>query len=123
MKVTLLSEESIRLDLAGDGLTIEAASPDQQYSAFHMLGSSLGLCTFSVLYAWAETAQLSVDDLVIDVSWSFVEDPHRVGGMTLRFTWPSLPGKRLEAAKRAATMCAVHATLEHPPRIVIEGAR
>lgn len=123
MKITLVTEESVRLELVGDGTTIEAASADQQYSPFHMLGSSLGLCTFSVLYAWAETAKLPVDDLVIDVSWTFVEDPHRVGEMKMRFTWPSLPEKRLEAAKRAAAMCAVHATLEHPPHVVIEGAR
>ena len=123
MKIILLSEESIRLELVADGLTIEASTPEQQYSPFHMLGSSLGLCTFSVLYAWAETAGLAVDDLAIEVSWSFVDEPHRVGDMKLHFNWPSLPEKRLEAAKRAAAMCAVHATLEHPPHISIEGSR
>ncbi len=123
MKSTLLSEESVRLELVADGLTIEASTPEQQYSPFHMLGSSLGLCTFSVLYAWAETAGLTVDDLSIEVTWSFVDGPHRVGDMKLHFNWPSLPEKRLEAAKRAAAMCAVHATLEHPPRISIEGSR
>lgn len=123
MKITLLTEESIRLEFVADGLTIEASTAEQQYSPFHMLGSSLGLCTFSVLYAWAETAALTVDDLVIEVSWSFVEEPHRVGEMKLHFAWPSLPEKRLEAAKRAAALCAVHATLEHPPRITIEGSR
>jgi uncharacterized OsmC-like protein len=123
VRITLLTEDSLRLEATTESLTVEAASPEQSYSPFHMLGSSLALCTFSVLYAWAETAKLDVNDLVIEVDWSFVEDPHRVGGMHMRFTWPSLPEPRVEAAKRAASLCAVHATLEHPPHIEIEMVR
>ena len=35
------------------------------------------------------------------------------------FDWPSLPANRVNAAKRVAEMCTVHATLMHPPRIEI----
>ena len=42
--------------------------------------------------------------------------------MTLSFTWTSLPPNRLEAAKRAATLCPIHATLSHGPTPVsVEG--
>jgi hypothetical protein len=57
----------------------------------------------------------ALDDLVLEVSWTFAEKPHRVETLALDISWPSLPASRLEAAKRAAALCTVHVTLEHPP--------
>ena len=121
MKITLLSEDAIRLEPTSGPMTIEALSAEQSYSPFHMLASSLASCTFSVLYAWATHASLSVDDLAIEVRWTFADNPHRVGEMHVRFDWPSLPERRYAAAIRVSQMCAVHATLHHPPRITGEG--
>lgn len=121
MKFLLTTDESIRLVPEPGPMTIEAASVEQQYSPFHMLGSSLAYCTWSVLHSWASHAKLSADDLVIDVAWTFADDPHRVGEITLSFEWPSLPANRLRAAQRAAELCTVHATLSHPPTIAITG--
>lgn len=120
MKITLLSDESIRLEQTPGPLTIEAANADMSYSPFHMLGSSLAMCTMSVLHSWATHAKITADDLVIDVSWSFSEKPHRVGDIKLAFTWPSLPEGRREAARRATALCAIHATLSHSPAIAVE---
>jgi uncharacterized OsmC-like protein len=119
VKITLLSEDAIRLEPVPGPLTVEAESVEQQYSPFHMLGSSLAMCTFSVLYAWATHAKLSVDDLTLEVRWTFAEKPHRVGEMALTFSWPSLPASRINAAKRAAELCTIHATLSHPPTVTI----
>jgi uncharacterized OsmC-like protein len=102
-------------------MTIEAPTADRSYSPFHMVGGGLAYCTFSVMYAWAENAGLNAEDLIIDVSWKFADDPYRVGAYAIQFTWPSLPAKRLAAAKRVAEMCTLHATLEHPPAISIDG--
>jgi uncharacterized OsmC-like protein len=120
VKITLLTEESIRLDGLGGPLTIEAESVEQSYSPFHMLASSLAVCTHSVLMSWATNAHIHADDLAIEVSWSFAEKPHRVGDMKLSFDWPGLPTQRLETAKRVAALCTVHATLQHSPTISIE---
>jgi uncharacterized OsmC-like protein len=103
-------------------MTIEAVSADQSYSPFHMVAGGLAYCTFSVMYAWAEHAGLEAHDLTLDVSWTFADDPHRVGAFDIRFTWPSLPAKRLDAAKRVAEMCTIHATLTHSPAITIDGS-
>lgn len=121
MKLTLLSEESIRLEPIPGPMTIEAPTAEQSYSPFHMVAGGLAYCIFSVMYAWAEHAKLNADDLVIDVSWTFADDPHRVGNFDVRFNWPSLPLKRLPAAKRVAEMCTLHATFYHPPQIRIDG--
>lgn len=123
MKIILTSEDSIRLLPEPGPMTIEASSADEQYSPFHMLGSSLAYCTFSVMYSWATHTKQSIDDLAIDVAWRFSEDePKRVASISLTYTWPSLPEKKREAARRVAQLCTVHATLTRSPSIEIAGA-
>ena len=118
MKITLLSDDRIRLDGGAGPMTIEAESAETSYSPFHMLASSLATCTLSVLHAWATNAKLPSDDLAVEVGWSFVEEPHRVGSMSLDIEWPSLPENRRAAAQRVADLCTVKVTLHHPPEIV-----
>jgi uncharacterized OsmC-like protein len=119
MKITLLSDDAVRLEPVPGALTVEAASTEMSYSPFHMLASGLATCTYSVLHSWATHAKVPIDDLALDVRWRFAEDPHRVGDIAVILHWPSLPASRLTAAKRVAAMCTVHATLMHPPRIDI----
>lgn len=121
MKLTLLSEYAIRLEPVGSGLTIESASSEQDLSPFHMMAAALAHCSFSVLYVWAQNAGLRANDLSLEVSWSFAAEPYRVDCYDVRFGWPSLPAVRLEAAKRVIEACTIHATLQHPPRITIDG--
>lgn len=120
MKITLLSDERIRLDGRAGPLSVEAESAEMQYSPFHMLASGLATCTYSVLASWGTHAKLPIDDLAIEVGWSFAEDPHRVGSMDVDVIWPSLPAERRNAAVRAAGLCTITKTLEHPPRIGVE---
>ena len=121
MKLTLLGEDAIRLEPTEGPLDIEAMTAELNYSPFHMVAGGLAYCTFSVLYSWASQARLDASRLTIEVKWTFAEDPHRVGSFDIRFTWPSLPANRFEAAKRVAEMCTIHATLHHPPVITIDG--
>lgn len=122
MKITLLSEERIRLDDSGGPLTVEAESAEQSYSPFHMVASGLATCIFSVLHSWAEHAKLDASSLAIEVGWTFADDPHRVGRYEVTLQWPALPEARRAAAERAASLCAVHNTLSHPPHIDVDVA-
>ena len=119
MKIILTSAESLRLEPAPGPLTIEAPSPEMEYSPFHMLASSLATCTFSVLQSWATHRNLDADDLRVDVSWSFAETPHRVGSMQVSLEWPSLASDMWPRALRVANLCGVHNTLTHPPEILV----
>ena len=123
MKITLLSEERIRLEEAAGPLTVVADSAEMTYSPFHMLASGLATCIFSVLHSWASHAQIPAERLAIEVGWTFAERPHRVGSFAVAIQWPGLPEGRLAAAGRAAALCAVHATFHHPPQITVEIAR
>ena len=122
MKITLLSDESIRLEPATGQLTIEAESADREFSPYQMLAGGLAVCTFGVMQSWASNAGVSADDLVIDVSWSFAENPHRVGAMELTYQWPSLPPERARVAQRVAELCPVHKTLMQSPSMTIRAA-
>ena len=117
MKITLIAEDAIRLEPLPGPMTIEAESEDQLYSPFHMLGSGLAFCTYSVLASWASNAKLHSDDIVIEVRWAFAEDPHRIGKIDMTVQWPSLPLPRQNAAQRVAHMCAIHGTLTHLPAL------
>jgi Predicted redox protein, regulator of disulfide bond formation len=121
MLLTLLSDNAIRLEPAGHALTVESPSPDQQFSPFHMMAAALAHCSLSILFTWSQQTGLRFDDLVIEVAWTFAEQPSRVGAYYVRFSWPSLPEKRLDAATRVIEACTIHATLQNPPRITIEG--
>ena len=122
MKIILLSDEAIRLEPATGQLTIEAESANMEYSPYQMLASSLAVCTFGVLQSWASHAGITADDLVIDVTWSFTEKPHRVGSMELSYQWPSLPADRAQVAQRVAELCPVHKTLTQSPEMTIRAA-
>ena len=122
MKITLLAEDAIRLEPATGQLTIEAESADREYSPYQMLASGLAVCTFGVLQSWGSHIGLSADDLVIDVSWSFADKPHRVATMELAYRWPSLPEDRRRIAQRVAELCPVHTTLQQSPTVTIRRA-
>lgn len=122
MKVLLTSAESLRVEPVSGPLTIEAATVDLSYGPFHMIGSALAICTLSVLQSWASNKSFPVDDLRVDVSWTFAEKPHRVGSMTVKLEWPSLAADMWPRALRVANLCGVHNTLTHPPQIVVEPA-
>ena len=123
MKIILLSDDAIRLEPDPGPMTIEAVEPDQQYSPFHMLASSLAYCTFSVMYSWATHSKQSADDLALEVRWKFSEDePKRVAELRMSYDWPSLPERKKNAAQRVAELCTIHATLHHAPTITMEPA-
>jgi uncharacterized OsmC-like protein len=122
VKIILLSEDSIRLEPATGQLTIEAESADQEYSPYQMFASGLAVCTFGVLQSWGSNVGIGADDLVIDVSWSFAEHPHRVGAIELSYQWPSLPADRANVAQRVAELCPLHKTLTQSPEVTIRPA-
>ena len=116
MQLVMLDETHIRLDTAagGEGLSIEG----DDFGPLPMLATSLALCTASVIYAYAETAQLDVDGFAVEIRWDYAENPYRVGHFDLTLHLPeSVPAVRHRAILRAADTCTVHQTLTHSPTI------
>jgi uncharacterized OsmC-like protein len=116
MQLVMLGDTHIRLDTAagGEGLSIEG----DDFGPLPMLATSLALCTASVIYAYAETAQLDVDGFAVEIRWDYTDNPHRVGRFDLTLHLPeSVPAARHRAILRAADTCTVHQTLTHPPAV------
>lgn len=123
MKITLVSDDTVRFDDTPGPLTIEAPSTDKPYSPFHMLASAVADCTYYTVRSWATHADVSADDLAVEVKITFAEHPHRAGALDVKLIWPSLPLERLESAKRAAALCPVHQTLLRAPMITTTVAK
>lgn len=123
MKITLVSDETVRFEETAGPLTIEAPSADVVYSPFHMLASAVADCTYFTVKSWATNAKIDAGDLVVEVTIGFAEHPHRVGSVDVKLIWPSLPAERTEAAKRAAAVCPIHQTLLHSPTVATTVAR
>jgi uncharacterized OsmC-like protein len=117
MKILLLAEDRIRVEGGAGPLSVEADSAETTYSPGHMVASGLAVCTLSVLHSWATHASLEAADLALEVAWSYLEEPHRIGEWRLEVDWPSLPTERRAAAERAASLCMIKKSLEMPPSI------
>jgi uncharacterized OsmC-like protein len=117
MRILLIAEDRLRVDGGAGPMSVEADSAETTYSPAHMVGSGLAVCTLSVLHSWASHASLPVEDLALEVSWRYVEDPHRIGEWAVEIDWPSLPENRRAAAERAASLCSIKKSLETPPTI------
>lgn len=116
MKIVLLGEDRIRLEVAGDGFGIVAE--DTPISPYHLLGASLASCTALTLESWARPAGIDVQPLTIDVSWVHASTrPKRVERIEMALRWPGLPPARLVAAERVADLCPIHATLRRGTEI------
>lgn len=112
MEIQLSTDDSIRLTAGSEGFSFEPGEASS-LSPFHLLAASLAMCTYSVLDGYAHQAGLPLDGLAIHVSWELGGDPYRVTRTEMTLEWPGLPPSRREAARRVASHCTIHATLEH----------
>ncbi len=112
MLLHVVAGEHLRLEVDGaPGLDVHG----EQFGPLQMLAASLALCTASVISDYATTAQFKLADVVIDVHWSYSEEPYRIGLMHMHIRIGSqVPHNRRQALIRAAERhCTVHNTLSH----------
>lgn len=119
MRIVLEAEDSIRLLAGGAELVLEGG-PDVGMSPFHLLAAALATCTWSVLEGWAREAGLGTEALAIMVGWDLGGDPVRVSNLRMQVAWPGLPAGREAAARRVASHCTIHHTLELGTRVSTE---
>jgi uncharacterized OsmC-like protein len=87
-------------------------------SAPELLMASLGSCIGSVLVYFSERHGISLEGMSIDLDWSIVEHPHRIGNIEISVSIPrALSGDERRVLARVAEECLIHNTLTHPPAI------
>ncbi len=118
MKVLMHSEEDLTLsEVSAPDFEIVSEDPTAHYSAMQMFGTSMALCTWSVLASYGEQVDVDTADLTVRIRWDYVDQPFRIGKIDMDIDWPGLPASRLDAAQRAAAMCTLHNTLHFPPTV------
>jgi putative redox protein len=111
MRVVLLSEQSIRLQMTGGAF--EISSDEVAISPYHLMGASLASCTALMFQSWAPESGVDLEPLEVTVSWEMAKErPKRVVSMDMELRWPGLPTERVETAERVADLCPIHATLK-----------
>lgn len=86
-----------------------------------LLGASLGTCIALYAHHYLATRELPTDGLRVEVRNTRAEKPKRIGRFDVRVQLPAgVPDEHLERLERVAVSCPAHATLSHPPEIVVE---
>lgn len=119
MRIVLHAENDLEITrLLEPEMIVETRDPEAAYSALQMFATSLALCSFSMLYAYAATVDADPGDISLRVRWDYATDTNRISDIDLSFQWPGLPESRHAAAARSAALCTLHHTLAHPPHII-----
>jgi uncharacterized OsmC-like protein len=115
MQLEVVGETHVRLTAdKKSGLIIDG----QPFGPVQMLAASLAMCTAAVLHDYAQTAQFQIDPFVVDVQWSYAEQPRRIAQMQMQLeVGPNVPPSRQQALLRAAEHCTVHNSLQHGVRV------
>lgn len=119
MLITMHDESDLTLsNIHEPDFTIETdEGVHAHYSALQMFAASLSLCTLSVLAAYAEQLDVTIENLRCRIRWEYADEPFRVSSIDMEIVWPEVPEDRVRAVERAAAMCTIHNTLHHPPDI------
>lgn len=119
MRVTVHGETDLAIDrFDSPDLEVESLDPEAGYGALQIFATSMALCTFSALAAYAEIIAAPMDNIAMRVRWDYTDRPLRIANIGMEITWPDVPESRIEAAVRAAAHCTLHNTLSHPPEVV-----
>ncbi len=112
-----------RADCRGHSVIIdqplEDAGSDAGMTPPELFAASLGGCIGYYVARYCQQAGIDTGGLTVDCDWSVADKPHRMGAMAVYIALPGLPEKRRKAVERAASLCMIHATLQHPPEVRI----
>jgi putative redox protein len=89
--------------------------------AFDLFVMSLALCTSSVIWAFVDNRDLSIEGTTIILRTTVDRDVHMITDVDIILNMPrSFPTKYREAIARAAEACAVKKHIVHSPRFRTE---
>lgn len=84
-----------------------------------LFAGSIAGCIGFYVAKYCQSAGISTEALDVSCDWETVDDPRRIGTITVDVTLPALPEKRKKAVARVAAACLIHATLMNPPEFTI----
>jgi len=85
--------------------------------------ASLGACLALAVASYCRSHGYG-DGVEVDLTYAMAKDPTRIASIVADVRVPAgFPDDRVEAVRRAAATCPLHATLAHPPQLDVEIVR
>jgi len=93
---------------------------DQGPSPVELMAGSLGACIAMMIQGYCEKHGYE-GDVGVSLTMELADAPKRVGAIVVDVELPeAVPEERMDAIRRVAEYCPVHATLRNPPRVDID---
>jgi uncharacterized OsmC-like protein len=82
--------------------------------------ASLAACVGYFVARYCRRHAIAGEGLSVDADWSYAEQPHRVGSISIRLHLPDgFPVEHEERVRKVAEGCTVHRSIEHAPTITL----
>ena len=126
MNITVRFTGGTRFEVESGGHTITTDQPvedsgtDAGMSPVELFVGSLTACVGYFVSRYCLRHAIAADGLTVDASWSYAEQPHRVGSVGLRINLPAaLTPEQQQRLLKVAHGCTVHQSLHVPPTVEI----
>jgi putative redox protein len=98
----------------------DAGGLDGGPSPTELLAGSLGACMAMIVQNHCQRHGYE-GDVGVSLTIEYADKPRRIGRIVADLELPqSVPEDKIEAIKKLAKRCPIHATLEHPPALDID---
>jgi putative redox protein len=112
------------VEAAGMELVVDRDAPDgskQGFRPVELLLGALGACTAGTLLSFAESQEVAIDGISVELVAETSKSPERVSGITMRVTLPEGLSPKADAQlRRLVDRCKIHNTLRLPPEVSVE---
>ncbi len=124
MKMTVEFQGRTKFKIASRSHTIVTDQPvedggqDAGMSPVELFVGSLASCVAYFVGRYCARHKIACEGFTVGAEWSYAEQPHRVGSVSMRITLPvELPDDQRERLLKVAHGCTVHQSLAVPPAV------
>lgn len=127
MNMTVTYKGGTRFDVASRRHTIVTDQPvedggqDAGMSPVELFVGSLASCVAYFVGRYCARHKIACEGFTVDAEWSYAEQPHRVGSVSMRINLPvQLTPEQRERLLKVAHGCTVHQSIAVPSAIKID---
>ncbi len=114
---------AFRMECRGHSVTIDQPTDnggeDRAMTPPEMFAASMAACIGHYVANYCKQAGIDAGGLKVGADWATADKPRRIGELSFNVELPNLPESRRKAVEKVAASCLLHATLEHPPKVLI----
>lgn len=127
MKMTVEFRGGSRFDITSGPHTVVADQPvedggqDAGMSPVELFVGSLASCVGYFVGRYCERHKIACEGFTVDAEWSYAEQPHRIGSVSMRVNLPVLlTAEQRERLLKVAHGCTVHQSIAVAPSVTID---